>query len=302
MPVARGPSFPRPRRSRAARCRLLALALLVSLAPATARSDQPATTTPGASEPITPREQAILLFKSVAKASIAGVQTSIAHGVDVNFREPQTGATPIMLAAAVGDTMIIADLIAAGADVNLHALNGMTALHAAAYKNQRDAAVELLNHGADATARDTTAMGTAEYARLGKSSACIALFQEIDRVAEFSGRGQRDSLHALIARGIPVGVPSSTRIVPLHAAAGNGYADVVRDLLAAGARVDQPDSSGVTALHQAARRGQAAVVKLLLAAGADRAHKSAAGFTALDAAKQANHPEVVLLLQRAPAK
>ncbi len=143
------------------------------------------------------------------------------------MREPQTGATPMMLAAATGDTGTIATLRAAGARLDEHALNGMTPLMAAAYKNQRDAAVLLMRWGADIAAADTGAVRAAGYAKLGDAAECVTLFADVDRLYDFCARGARDSVQALIARGVPVQVVNRGR-TPLDVAKQNHHGDVAK--------------------------------------------------------------------------
>ena len=245
---------------------------------------------------------AITLFRATARGTAGEVKAALASGAQVDYKETQTGATAIMIAAARGDTTIIAVLLDAGADVNVHAQNGMTPLMAASYKAQPDACMELLRAGADLAARDTSRMGAEGFARMGRCDACLALFSLVARVSDYAIAGQRDSLRALIAHGVPVTVPSADGTPALQSAAGQGHVEIVHDLIAAGAQVNRADRLGLTALHHAAAKGHADVVKVLLAAGASTTLRAADGNTALETAKASHQDAVASLLEKSARK
>ncbi|KAI0198022.1 ankyrin repeat-containing domain protein [Astrocystis sublimbata] len=89
-------------------------------------------------------------------------------------RDPDSGWTPLQLAALYSDNALVHRLIKAGADVNAHAAPqaGATALQMAAKSNKLDIVRTLLEHGANinaarARSRGRTALeGAAEYGRL----------------------------------------------------------------------------------------------------------------------------------------
>jgi len=66
---------------------------------------------------------------------------------------PGTPLSPVIVAARDGDTVHMAELIAAGADVNQRGgVNNWTPLKHAVHKNQRDAVRVLIDAGADINA------------------------------------------------------------------------------------------------------------------------------------------------------
>jgi ankyrin repeat protein len=89
------------------------------------------------------------LMNAVKKNDPALAATLIARGANVDELDPN-GDAPLVMAAYLGHTEIVRQLLEAGADVT--AVDpGMkaTALHAAAYAGRTDAARLLIEHGID---------------------------------------------------------------------------------------------------------------------------------------------------------
>lgn len=89
------------------------------------------------------------LMKAVQKNDAARVAALIADGANVDELDPN-GDAPLVMAAYLGHTAIVKQLLEAGADVT--AVDpGMkaTALHAAAYAGRTEAAALLIQYGID---------------------------------------------------------------------------------------------------------------------------------------------------------
>lgn len=82
----------------------------------------------------------------------------------------------------------------------------------------------------------------------------------------------------------------------LEHAAGRGQPETIKALLTLGAEVDRPNSRGETALMHAAFKGNLPAVKVLLEAGADPKARDRRRKTALDGALYTKSTEVVALL------
>jgi ankyrin repeat protein len=140
-------------------------------------------------------------------------------------------------------------LINEGADVNQLAVDGTTALHWAVYQQDLDLVAMLLDEGANPNLRN-------EY---GATPMTVA-----------AEHGDLAIMHALVAAGGDIESPNSEGQTLLMAVARTGNVDTARLLLDAGAKVDTREHwGGQTALMWAASQRQPDMVKLLVAHGAD---------------------------------
>jgi ankyrin repeat protein len=191
-------------------------------------------------------------------------------------------------AASLGHTQLVRLLLDRGAAVDAKPTtaipmfrftgHGLTALHAAVYAGQPQAAELLLSHGG------------------ADISATFDAYRAVGSPPEPGSPGRRDrrtwttgvtALHLaddspgcaalLLRRGADAAARDGWGRTPLHWAMGSGNVDVVRLLLAAGTPVDVLDDDGATPLavlvarleSGAGRAGHPDIVRMLLAAGAN---------------------------------
>jgi ankyrin repeat protein len=106
------------------------------------------------------------LMVAAREGNLTAVRTFIAAGANVNAQSEQTGATPLMIAIANGNSArkagradqlptMIKSLIEAGADVNAKQKGDYTALMFAAQEGDGEAAQLLLKAGADPSAQNS---------------------------------------------------------------------------------------------------------------------------------------------------
>ena len=179
---------------------------------------------------------------------------------------------PIVAAAQQGDADEVRRLLAAKADVNAAAGDGMTALHWAAYHGDVALVRALLRAKASVTATTRLGANTPLHvaARHGHGAAVAALLAGGADARAMTGAGGT-ALHLAAAAGDTVAVRALVRAkadvnaretewgqTPLMFAAANDRADAVRALLAAGAdpllRTEVVDLTTRTAREQAAAR------------------------------------------------
>ena len=161
-------------------------------------------------------------------------------------------------------------------------IDGMTALHWAAYHDDAALVGMLLDAGAGVAAENrygVTALSlAAENANVAMVERLLAAGADPnttlpggETVLMTAARtGRVGAVRALVARGADIGAPESARgQTALMWAAAEGHADVVGTLIEIGADFRTPLDSGFTPLLFAVREGHLGVVRTLLSAGAD---------------------------------
>ena len=163
---------------------------------------------------------------------------------DVNAKDSR-GATPLMYAAAFGNTRQMKLLLESGADVNAQNTFRATALIWAggdAVKSRM-----LIDHGADVNVRTEQ----------GQTPLTVAAKRN----------GNADLVRLLLKAGAEVKTPGDTTLIP---AAQSGDIEIMRLLIEAGANVNCiAPRLGATPLMYAAASDSVETVRLLLAKGAD---------------------------------
>lgn len=99
----------------------------------------------------------------------------IEHQVDINYLNPETGTSPLMLASALGYQSICNLLIDAGAELNVGDHSGNTPLHLVAqgYGEQAQLAQILIQRGADPHQTNEDGFTPAMLAKRSGNDACF---------------------------------------------------------------------------------------------------------------------------------
>lgn len=230
------------------------------------------------------------------------------------------------LAVAVSDLQVarVSELLAAGADINAHAVashtRGMTILQTAIWHRWGDDCVLLLiAAGANLEVRDHLGNTALIYACQGgidpQLDVLASLMKNGAQVNVRGAKGMTPLMHAAMQdRAMPVVEALLTASADVHAQDDNGWTalmhctrnrgdrDVVAQrLIAAGADVNVRHRHGGTALLNAAYHGRTRVVNALLAAGAAANVADEAGWTPLIGASMNGHTDVVRSLLQAGA-
>ncbi len=191
------------------------------------------------------------------------------------------GELPLHHAIIQGSPSMVAFLIARGADVNQRDRDGWTPLMQAAYCDDAADVKVLKQHGGDPnllSPQNYTALGIA--AQYGKNDAALALVEAGADLAKAIGEGGYTPLmlatanhaqplvEALLKKGADVNARNSGGVTALMIAAANGRAELVELLVHAGADVQAQSERGDTALSIARAKGNEKVIKLLDGASA----------------------------------
>ncbi len=173
-------------------------------------------------------------------------------------------------------------LMGARADVNAPQVDGMTALHWAAYHDDLKTAGLLVKAGADVKAESRYGVMPLSLACQNANSSMVELLLTAGADPNTTLRGGETALmtaarsgrtgpvKALLERGAMMDARERSGQTPMMWAAAEGHADVVELLLRAGADFRTPlADSGFTPLFFAVREGRTEVARVLLAAGTD---------------------------------
>jgi ankyrin repeat protein len=265
-----------------------------------------------------------LLHKAAWRDRHSAAKLLLERGADVNARSP-SGTTPlheaageqpqvykppvsektvnlllsygaevdIIVAAALGWTERVAQILDVDPGQVRATLSGRTPLHTASARGYVDIAELLLARGADVNQMNPETMETPLHVAVSQRQWRTARLLA-ERGADLGSRGRSGltPLHMalshprlvrlLLAAGASVNVCDDEGRTPLHHAVEQGDTDSLALLLAHGAKVKVTDKFGWTPLHTACIRRNEAAADILLANGAEMDAFVAAAFERKD--------------------
>ncbi len=220
-----------------------------------------------------------LLFHAAGLGYVDIVTLLLANDAEINFAAPDTGATPLCIAAAYNHTEVVTALLTANANPDKAPTNGTTPLLVAAQNGHIDVVTALIEAEADLNKARTN---------YGATPLVVA-----------AERGHANVVTALLkAKANPDIARTDIGATPLFIAAVKGQADVATALLTANANPDiARTDDGTTALMWAAQNSHLDIARLLLNRGADPNQEATDnGATALMWAAQNGHTQNVDIL------
>ncbi|MDH4241145.1 MAG: ankyrin repeat domain-containing protein [Phycisphaerae bacterium] len=195
------------------------------------------------------------LFTAITEGDLDYTKTILEENPKFVNSKDESGDTPLILAARMGNKDLCEALIANGADLQAQGQYG-TALHEAAIGKHKDIVELLINNGANLEAKGEN--GTALH--------------------EAAIGNHKDIVELLINKGANVNAKDNSGNTPLFYASTFGQDckrnnkndwDIARSLLSNGAEVNMKPGSGDTPLHSAALYAPEEIVRLFLDNGAD---------------------------------
>ncbi|KAH9967018.1 hypothetical protein BJV74DRAFT_968858 [Russula compacta] len=229
---------------------------------------------------------------------------------DLPEHPPQVEATALYYAVLCGFIGVAKYLIVArGEDVNARCGHHGTPLRAASYQGHLDAAILLLDHGADLNMAPhggtKTPLCSAYNGRrlevmrllLERGANVDVKYDEygpISNDASFWGRAE--DLQLLLQYGTDVNVGDDEKKTPLYWASVHGELKTVQLLLAHGVDVDAQTQAGNTSLYRASENGNLGVVETLLRHGANVHIRGEDDLTPFQVATLKGHSEIAQLL------
>jgi len=258
------------------------------------------------------RERGVAISEGALFAALDGndldlAEALVTHEVSPDCRDA-LGRTPLMAAAAVGASPLLARLLELGLDIEDKDASGRTALCHAVEANQLEAMVSLIERGAYAgvsVGRDGSLVTDA--LRRGKLAAVFLLLEAgasprsrgedsgtLTRIAVENGNLQ--VLRELVRRGVDLKEERGTSEGLLHLAMEQGHDEVLAYLLECGVDSAERNEAGESLLHVAVRASQIDLVLLLIRRGVSIDEHDPQGWTPLQLAILARNAELVRLI------
>ena len=211
------------------------------------------------------------LWCACANRNTASVQRLLEAGADPNLGL-RSGESVLMRCVHTGDASAVGALLTHGADVSFREPStGQTSLMWAAASAHPDATRVLLEHGAAVNARTKTTRQLHGTGMLSTTSPAGAEYFNVGGFTPllFAARsGDGESAQLLLEAGADIHETAADGNTALVVAAMSGHGRVAELLLDTGAAPDA-DGAGYTALHAAILRSDSELAKALLATGAD---------------------------------
>jgi hypothetical protein len=137
------------------------------------------------------------IFEAIGENDIKRIEELLNEGVDVNIKQEENVLTPLIIASRDSTKDVIEFLLKRGADVNMKAKGGYTALMTASRTRSKDIIELLLNYGSDVNTRDVSQWTPLILATVYNSNPDIINLL-LDRGADINAK-TNNGVNALIA-------------------------------------------------------------------------------------------------------
>ncbi|XP_037133312.1 SH3 and multiple ankyrin repeat domains protein 1-like isoform X3 [Syngnathus acus] len=196
------------------------------------------------------------------------------RGLDPNFHDPESGETPLTVAAQSGLPVEgIRALVQGGAHLDFRSKDGTTAMHKAVRVHNHTGLLALLSLGSSPDCKDRYGLTPLYHTVLtgGDTSCCETLLYYRAKLGTRDENGWDESHQHRDEEEFGM--------EEIHKACQNGFAQHLEHLLFYGADTSSQNASGNTALHISALYNKESCVRVLLYRGANREAKNKHGQT-----------------------
>jgi ankyrin repeat protein len=243
------------------------------------------------------------VHQCAAKGDADGVRRLLDADPTLAAARDASERTPLHMAVLERRLDVVQLLLEHGADAGAReGLLGFTPLHLVATRNHRALARTMRGrrvrrgHGDESARKDAEPEIASALLKAGAHARATAGFGRTP-LHMAAASGQAETVGVLLDAGARIGAADFLGFTSLHYAAAEGNAEAAALLLERGADVDAAAQQGYRPLHTAAEKGHVAVCELLLRAGASAQAKTLHGRTALDLAESRRHRKVLDLLR-----
>nr|XP_029133835.1 SH3 and multiple ankyrin repeat domains protein 1-like [Labrus bergylta] len=208
-------------------------------------------------------------------------------GLDPNFHDPDSGETPLSVAAQSGLSVEgIRVLVQGGAHLDFRSRDSLTAVHKAVRAQNHAGLLALLSLGASPNYKDRCGLTPLYHTVLtgGDTSCCETLLYYRARLGTRDENGWDESHQHRDEEEFGM--------EEVHKACQNGHAQHLEHLLFYGADTSSQNASGNTALHISALYNKESCVRVLLYRGANKEAKNKHGQTPFQLAVLSGHFEL----------